>query len=65
MKIFRLRNLFLASSALALVMLFGCSSTEEEAPPPEESSAGGDACKEQCMSLPSMQQDECIVACEI
>ena len=29
MKILRLRNLFLASSALALVMLFGCSSNEE------------------------------------
>jgi hypothetical protein len=35
MKIFRLRNLLLASSALALMMLFGCSSSEE-------SSASGD-----------------------
>jgi hypothetical protein len=31
MKIFK-RNLLLASSALALVMLFGCSSSEESAP---------------------------------
>jgi hypothetical protein len=38
MKIFRLRNLFVASSALALVMLFGCSSSEEES----DSASSGD-----------------------
>ena len=65
MKILKLRNLVLVSSALALVMLFGCSSSEEEEAPADTSSGGGDACKEACMTLPSMQQDECIVGCEI
>ena len=65
MKILRLRNLFLVSSALALVMLSGCSSSEEEAAPADTSSGGGDACKEACMSLPSQQRDECILACEL
>ena len=64
MKILRLRNLFLASSALALVMLFGCSSSEE-APPEDTSSGGGDACQEQCLSLPSYDQDECLAACAL
>jgi hypothetical protein len=64
MKILKLRNLFLASSALALVMLFGCSSSEEEAPPPAESGGGGGSCIEQCSSLPDIQQDECIIMCE-
>ena len=63
MKIFRLRKVILSTSALALVMLFGCSSSEEESS--DTSSGGGDACKEQCMSLDSHQQDECIVACEL
>ena len=64
MKILRLRNLILVSSALALVMLFGCSSSEEEAPA-DTSSGGGDPCLEQCALLPSYDQDECIVACEL
>jgi hypothetical protein len=58
MKILKLRNLVLVSSALALVMLFGCSSSEEEEAPAESSSSGGDPCHEQCLSLPSYDQDE-------
>jgi hypothetical protein len=57
MKIFR-RNLLLASSALALVMLFGCSSTEEEAPPAD---SGVD-----CSTYPTDQkQAECEAGKEI
>jgi hypothetical protein len=55
MKIFK-RNLWLASSALALVMLFGCSSSEESSS--ESGSSGGDTdmtcdegdSKEECMN---------------
>jgi hypothetical protein len=61
MKIFR-RNLLLASSALALVMLFGCSSSEESSGSSDtsgESSDGGHDCsmypadkaKEECQAL--------------
>jgi hypothetical protein len=57
MKIFK-RNLLLASSALALAMLFGCSSSEE-APPPDDTSGGGHDCsmypveaaREECQAL--------------
>ena len=63
MKILRSRNLFLASSTLALVMLFGCSSSEEEEAPAESSSGGG-SCAEQCSLVPDMNQDECMIACE-
>jgi hypothetical protein len=41
MKIFR-RNLLLASSALALVMLFGCSSSEESADSSGSSDTSGE-----------------------
>ena len=64
MKIFRLRNVFLASSALALVMLFGCSSSEEESSD-TSSSGGGDPCLEQCATLNSYDQDECVAACAL
>jgi hypothetical protein len=64
MRILRLRNLFLVSSALALVMLFGCSSSEEEETS-AESSSGGDPCHEQCLLLPSYDQDECLAACAL
>jgi hypothetical protein len=43
MKISNIRNLFLVSLALPLVMLFGCSSSEE-APPPDDTSGGGHDC---------------------
>jgi hypothetical protein len=65
MKILRIRNLFLVSSALALVMLFGCSSSEEEEAPAESSSSGGDPCHVQCLLLTSYDHDECLVACEL
>jgi hypothetical protein len=64
MKIFRLRNLLFASSALALVMLFGCSSSEEAPPPADTGGGGGESCAQQCSSLPDIQQDECIIMCE-
>ena len=60
MKIFRLRNLFLASSALALVMLFGCSSSEEAA----DESGASQSCAEQCASEQEGRQDECLITCE-
>jgi hypothetical protein len=43
MKTSNIRNLFLVSLALPLVMLFGCSSSEE-APPPDDTSGGGHDC---------------------
>jgi hypothetical protein len=64
MKIFG-RNLLLASSALALVMLLGCSSTEETS----DSSGGSDgsACQDVCYSddVPDMQLDECLMSCGV
>ena len=64
MKIFR-RNLLLASSALALVMLLGCSSTGETS----DSSGGssGGACEDLCYSddVPDFQLDECLASCGI
>jgi hypothetical protein len=59
MKIFRLRNLFVASSALALVMLFGCSSSEET------SDGGGGSCEDICHGddVPDFQLDECLMSC--
>ena len=67
MKILGLRNLFLVSSALALVMLSGCSSSEEEeaAPADTSSGGGGGSCAEQCSNLLDMQYDECMVTCEL
>ena len=61
MKIFKLRNLFLVTMALPLVMLAACSSSEEE---PTDTSSGGGSCAEQCSAVPDMNQDECMIACE-
>jgi hypothetical protein len=62
MKIFR-RNLLLASSALALVMLFGCSSSEE-APPPDSSGDTYDGVD--CSTYPTDEmQAECELAQEM
>jgi hypothetical protein len=58
MKIFR-RNLLLASSALALVMLFGCSSSEESS-----DSGSGSSCAEECSVVPDHKTDECMITCE-
>ncbi len=65
MKIFR-RNLLLASSALALVMLFGCSSSEESSSSGSGSSGNSD-CQNACYgdNVPDMQLDECLAACSI
>jgi hypothetical protein len=60
MKIFR-RNLFLAASALALVMLFGCSSSEEES---TDTSGGSSHCADECSVVPDHKFDECIITCE-
>ena len=48
MKVFKLGNLFLASFALALVMLSGCSNSEESSSsdPAGESSSGDKDCSE-------------------
>lgn len=68
MKIFR-RNLLLASSALALVMLLGCSSTGETSDSSGSSSGGssGGACEDLCYSddVPDFQLDECLASCGI
>jgi outer membrane murein-binding lipoprotein Lpp len=45
MKSIYLRSLLLASLALALMMLAGCSSTDEAAQP-EDTSGGGSNCEE-------------------
>jgi hypothetical protein len=65
MKIFR-RNLLLASSALALVMLLGCSSTGETSDS-GGSSGGGSACENACYgdNVPDFQLDECLASCGI
>ena len=63
MKIFKLRNLSLASSALALVMLFGCSSSEETSD--TSSGSSNSDCQNACMAVPSHQQDECLLTCEL
>jgi hypothetical protein len=64
MKIFR-RNLVLASSALALVMLFGCSSTEETS---DSGSGGGEntdqECIDACAAIPGQSEDECLLVCD-
>lgn len=47
----------------AASMLVACSSTEED----DSGSSGGggtDSCKEQCMSVPEPDQDECLILCE-
>jgi hypothetical protein len=64
MKIFR-RNLLLASSALALVMLFGCSSTEESSG--SSSDTSGETGQEvDCSTYPTdHQQAECEAGKEI
>jgi hypothetical protein len=63
MKIFRLRKLILASSALALVMLFGCSSSEESS----DSGSSNSACQDVCYSddVPDFQLDECLASCGV
>ena len=56
MKISNIRNLFLISLALPLVMLFGCSSSEET-PPPDDGN-GVD-----CSTYPTeAMQNECELA---
>jgi hypothetical protein len=64
MKIFRLRNLLLASSALALMMLFGCSSSEESSDSGSGSSEDYQDCKDACLLAPPQSQEECLVVCE-
>jgi hypothetical protein len=64
MKIFRLRNLLLASSALALMMLFGCSSSEESSSDSGSSEDYNQDCKDACMIAPPQSQEECLIACE-
>jgi hypothetical protein len=65
MKNFR-RKLLLASSALALVMLLGCSSTEETSDSGSGSSEDyNQDCKDACLLAPPHQQEECLVACEV
>jgi hypothetical protein len=61
MKIFKLRNLFLVSLALPLVMMFGCSSSEESS-----DSGSSSSCEDACRSddVPDMQLDECLMVCE-
>jgi len=64
MRLFQLRKKFLGALLMAffaLGMLTACSSTEETDPPPD---TGGSSCAEQCASVPDMNQDECIIACE-
>jgi hypothetical protein len=61
MKTFKLRKLFLASSAVALVMLFGCSSSEEES---SDTSGGGSHCADECALAPDHKFDECMITCE-
>jgi hypothetical protein len=62
MKIFKLRNLFLVSLALPMLMLFGCSSSEESS-----GSSGNSDCQNACYgdNVPDMQLDECLAACSI
>jgi len=61
MKTSNMRNLFLVSLALPLVMLFGCSSSEEEAPPPDSSGGGVD-----CSTYPTeAMQQECELGKEV
>jgi hypothetical protein len=57
MKVFKLGNLFLASLALALVMLSGCSSTEEPTPTDTSSQSGDNSA---CEGLDSpVAEEEC------
>jgi hypothetical protein len=63
MKIFK-RNLLLASSALALAMLFGCSSSEESAPADTGGDTGGGA---DCSMYPegTKAHENCLIAGEV
>ena len=47
---------------MAMLMLAACSSTDEAAQP--EDTSGG-SCAEQCSQVPDMNQDECLIACEL
>jgi len=64
MKSIYLRSLLLASLALALMMLSGCSSTDEAAQSEDPSSS---SCEDACRSsqVPDFQLDECLMACEL
>jgi hypothetical protein len=61
MKISNIRNLFLISLALPLVMLLGCSSSEESS---DGSSGGSSSCQSECAAVPDHKTDECMIACE-
>jgi ABC-type phosphate/phosphonate transport system substrate-binding protein len=63
MKNFR-RKLFLASSALALVMLFGCSSTEETSSETGGGENSDQECRDQCAAIPGQSEDECLAVCD-
>jgi hypothetical protein len=58
MKIFR-RNLLLASSALALVMLFGCSSSEESSESSDTSGESSDSGHDCSMYPAESAREEC------
>ena len=63
MKLLSLRNQFVAALTLALVMLFGCSSTEEAPPSDSSDSSGGGV---DCSTYPTeTMQQECELAKEM
>jgi uncharacterized protein YgiB involved in biofilm formation len=47
---------------MAMLMLAGCSSTDEAAQSEDPSSS---SCKDACAAAPEMNQDECLIGCEI
>ncbi len=47
---------------MAMLMLAGCSSTDEAAQSEDPSSS---SCEEACRAAPDMNQDECLIGCEL
>ena len=56
------RSLATLLAIMAMLMLAGCSSTDEAAQSEDPSSS---SCADACRAAPDMNQDECLIACEL
>jgi hypothetical protein len=65
MKSVYLRSYLLASLALALMMLSGCSSTDEAAQSEDPTSSGDSDCLTACQAAPAHKVEECSMTCEL
>jgi hypothetical protein len=65
MKSVYLRSYLLASLALALMMLSGCSSTDEASQSEDPSGSANSDCLSACQAAPAHKVEECSLSCEI